>query len=104
MHWGRNVPRENALAYLLSASVTKKKSFVTLIQGVNVTKPFSLSPMKKTNKLERSFLKAFSNSANFCEYGLGLKHTKGESKCPSLFIVSISDKEKKFCNIDARSW
>jgi hypothetical protein len=88
------MPGANALAYLLSASVTKKKSFVILMQGVNVTKPFSLSPMKKTNKLERSFLRAFSVSANFVSMSRG-RNMPGTYTLTYLLSASVT-KEKSF--------
>ncbi len=46
------MPVPNTLAYLVSLSATKGKSFITLTPGVEVIKLFSSSLMKRPNKLE----------------------------------------------------
>jgi hypothetical protein len=50
---------KNALAYLDSSSLAKKKRFVILTQGVNFTKLFSSSQTPWQNKLQCFFLASF---------------------------------------------
>ncbi len=47
------LPGTNTLAYYKNSKITFVKSFLTLGQGVNVTKLFSSSLSKRPNKLER---------------------------------------------------
>jgi hypothetical protein len=92
-HWGRlqphsqNIrlgvkwlPQMNALAYLSSSSATKKKSFTTLLPGVNVIKPFSLSLTRRANKLECLSQQAFVDLSNILRVRPGVyrrvKHLK----------------------------
>ncbi len=57
----RLTPRKNTLAYFASLSVTKEKGFITLPQGANGIKLFSLSLMKTQSKLQCMSLASLSS-------------------------------------------
>jgi hypothetical protein len=59
-HW-KGLSEPNSLAYMAYSSVTKNKCFVILSRVLNGIKPFSLSLMKRPNKLEVLYLSRLSS-------------------------------------------
>jgi hypothetical protein len=98
--------RTNTLAYYVSSSEAKKKSFITLTTGVNVIKPFPFSQRSLQNRLGCLSL-VFVSSLTL----LGkapLSHTtnirraqiKSRSTNALAFVRNVSDSERKFYNGD----